>query len=51
MAAERSDYFYTLDLEAAKRYVAKTSLISGADPYTMKQRGLSRDIALLPYLR
>ena len=44
MAAEWSEYFYTLDLEAAKRYVAKTSSIGGADPYTLKQRDLSRDI-------
>ena len=51
MAAERSQYFHSLDLDTKKRYVAKTSLLGGVDPYALKQRDFSQDIALLPLLR
>ena len=48
MAAERSRYFHSLDFDTKKRYEAKTSLLGSVDPYVLKQRDFSQDIALLP---
>ena len=50
-AAVQSDYFHTLDLDTKKRYLAKTSLIGGVDPYALKQQDLSHAVDLLPLLR
>ena len=51
MADKRSEHFLGLDSEAKKRYVAKTTLIGGTDPYTLKQRDLPQDITDLRLLR
>jgi len=40
-----------LDLDTKKRYLAKTSLIGGVDPYALKQQDLSHAVELLPLLR
>ena len=45
-AAVQSDYFHTLDLDTKKRYLAKTLLICGVDPYALKQQDLSHAVDL-----
>ena len=47
MAAERSGYFQSLDFDTKKRYLAKTSLLDGANPYALKQLDLMQYISLL----
>ena len=51
MASERSDYFFSLESEAKSRYLAKTSMIDGLDPYALKTTDFTQDIAHLPLLR
>ena len=37
----RSDYFYTLEATARSRYVQKTKLCDGIDPYCLKKSDFS----------
>ena len=47
----RSDEFSKLYGKEKKHYLEKIALLSGIDPYTLKGRDLTEDLAILPPLR
>ena len=48
---QRSDYFMKLDKAAKERYLSKLSVIENSDPYLLKGKDFTEDLAALPPLR